>query len=380
MNRLVIVGNGFDLAGGLPTSYESFLLDYFANALQSLRDRSNQYRYTDEIIEIYFSDGEPEIGDQEVLVKQYSSLEEMISEEKIVFQFYEDSLFLFEYPRWVVRIKSKFLNEMLRGDTWSNIEGAYFDQLLRIHSVSEKRRQFDQIKRLNTELSQLKVLLTNYLAKVDKNGGNKRMDYILEECFEKAGDKYYNRFFKKFPFEPIIEEVRDYKRGQIVDNIIFLNFNYTGFLEEQLHFFTRGEGSYKIWPIHGTLKNARSIIFGYGDETHAQYQSLENSGNDELLKNIKSFYYPSSNYYLDLINFLEEGVYDVHVLGHSLGLSDRVLLKTIFENVNCKAIRLFHRGIEQSHFRLRIALSRHFSDKPSMRRKIVEYNELDRLG
>jgi hypothetical protein len=29
MNRLVIIGNGFDLAHGLPTSYKDFIDDYW---------------------------------------------------------------------------------------------------------------------------------------------------------------------------------------------------------------------------------------------------------------------------------------------------------------------------------------------------------------
>ncbi len=30
MNRLIIIGNGFDLAHGLPTSYRDFIEDYWA--------------------------------------------------------------------------------------------------------------------------------------------------------------------------------------------------------------------------------------------------------------------------------------------------------------------------------------------------------------
>jgi hypothetical protein len=31
MNRLVIIGNGFDLAHGLPTSYRDFIDDFWKN-------------------------------------------------------------------------------------------------------------------------------------------------------------------------------------------------------------------------------------------------------------------------------------------------------------------------------------------------------------
>jgi hypothetical protein len=37
MNRLIIIGNGFDLAHGLKTSYHDFILDRLLAALEDLR-------------------------------------------------------------------------------------------------------------------------------------------------------------------------------------------------------------------------------------------------------------------------------------------------------------------------------------------------------
>ena len=108
--------------------------------------------------------------------------------------------------------------------------------------------------------------------------------------------------------------------------------------------------------------------------------NLENEDNDELLKNIKPFYYPATPNYNELIDFVEDDVLEVYILGHSLGLSDRVLLKTIFENEKCKSIRLFHRGTKESHIKKCISISRHFKDKISMRRKIVDFDVYDVLN
>lgn len=35
MNRLILIGNGFDLAHGLKTSYSDFIKDYFCKAVNS---------------------------------------------------------------------------------------------------------------------------------------------------------------------------------------------------------------------------------------------------------------------------------------------------------------------------------------------------------
>ena len=49
MNRLIIVGNGFDLAHGMKTSYHDFILSYFKKLLR-IADRPTGYR--DEFIEL----------------------------------------------------------------------------------------------------------------------------------------------------------------------------------------------------------------------------------------------------------------------------------------------------------------------------------------
>ena len=60
MNRFVIVGNGFDLAHGLPTRYEDFLLSYFEKAIKISRENAldaifkDQYEpYSDRLISVF---------------------------------------------------------------------------------------------------------------------------------------------------------------------------------------------------------------------------------------------------------------------------------------------------------------------------------------
>jgi hypothetical protein len=78
-----------------------------------------------------------------------------------------------------------------------------------------------------------------------------------------------------------------------------------------------------------------------------------------------------------VLDKLDSRPYEVVVVGHSLGLSDRVLLKTIFEHKNCIVIKLFHRGSKPNHIQKRISLSRHMDKKLEMRGKIIPYNEQD---
>jgi len=65
--------------------------------------------------------------------------------------------------------------------------------------------------------------------------------------------------------------------------------------------------------------------------------------------------------------------FQVYIMGHSCGLSDRTMLNTIFENPNCLSIKIFyHNGIE-GYTNTAQEISRHFKDKKSMREKIVPF-------
>src|SRR5690606_18117762 len=90
------------------------------------------------------------------------------------------------------------------------------------------------------------------------------------------------------------------------------------------------------------------IIFGFGDEYDKSYGEFENFKNKELFRHIKSFgYFKTSNYH-DLIRFLGEGDFQVYILGHSCGLSDRTMLKQVFENENCKSIKIFYHQLNDN--------------------------------
>ena len=61
-------------------------------------------------------------------------------------------------------------------------------------------------------------------------------------------------------------------------------------------------------------------------------------------------------------------------MGHSCGLSHRVLLKTIFEHDHCRSIKIFYhdKGNGKDNYTDIVQnISRHFKYKASMRSKIV---------
>jgi hypothetical protein len=155
---------------------------------------------------------------------------------------------------------------------------------------------------------------------------------------------------------------------------LFLCFNYTRTLELYTKYIPAPN---KLIYIHGKLDDSSNpIIFGYGDEMDTHYEKIENLNNNEFLKNIKSFWYFQTPNYQDVIRFLQSGYFIVKIFGHSCGLSDRILLNTIFEHKNCHAIKIYHYEkslTENDYFEKTQEISRHFkaSKKGEMRLKIV---------
>jgi hypothetical protein len=58
MNRLIIIGNGFDLAHGLKTDYNSFIVWYLKKCFaKALNGNSGSYEYNDKLIGIIRKSG-----------------------------------------------------------------------------------------------------------------------------------------------------------------------------------------------------------------------------------------------------------------------------------------------------------------------------------
>lgn len=150
---------------------------------------------------------------------------------------------------------------------------------------------------------------------------------------------------------------------------LILNFNYT----DTIYKYT-DDSRIRVNFIHGKIyDNTNPIIFGFGDELDSDYKKLEEEKEKGFLDNMKSFgYFKTSNYH-NLIRFISSDTYQVYILGHSCGLSDRTMLNMIFEHDNCKSIKIYYHGDEtiNNYTELTQEISRHFYNKGKMRERIV---------
>ena len=373
MNRLIIIGNGFDLSHNLNTSYQDFLVDYLTESIKAFENNSV---FEDELISFSIN---PKFNNDltELISNNITDLESILKNVLINWNLIPHHYgFSDRYAQYFqVNYKSEFFKQILEDKKWSDIEKYYFEYLLK------NTKDNVHIQNLNKHFDFLQTKFSNYITKINKSINNYYrnelvQNHLIEKCFESTSSSTYKQKFGK------VEEGSEVlKERCFPQKFLFLNFNYTSLLSKYLGLMEFNSKNFSHNQIHGEIEsNPNSIIFGYGDDSHPEYSNLENEDNDDLLKNIKSFYYPAKPHYNELIDFVENDVFEVYIIGHSLGLSDRVLLKTIFENENCKSIRLFHRGTQESHFKKCISISRHFKDKISMRRKIVDYDINDVLN
>jgi hypothetical protein len=155
------------------------------------------------------------------------------------------------------------------------------------------------------------------------------------------------------------------------ENVLFINFNYTSTLD----LYTENKHNKRIIYIHGELKNSENpIIFGYGDEIDERFVTLEKENDNNYYTNIKSFKYSKTNNYREILKYINFGDYQILIMGHSCGLSDRTLLNTLFEHDNCKSIKIFYyidKNGEDNYLDTYMNISRNFKNKQKMREIVV---------
>ena len=157
--------------------------------------------------------------------------------------------------------------------------------------------------------------------------------------------------------------------GLQTEHIMLLCFNYTGTAQKY-----EQHGGYIINYIHGDLDHPEHIIFGYGDELDKDYQNLLEMNDNNLLKNVKSVKYLETSCYHKMLDFLMAAPYQVFIMGHSCGNSDRTLLNTVFEHKNCVSIKPFYykrNDGSDNYLELVQNISRNFTNMRLFRDRVV---------
>lgn len=400
MNRIILIGNGFDLAHGLPTRYEDFINWYWDQWLVKLltcHTRSQTDGLCTFSIKIDHYTWQRALWDKGYAYNRPKG-NDFISIIKT-----ESQYFRIEYSPFLQRI-CKSLEEK----KWVDIEQEYYELLRNalLHHEECDYSLFD----LNAQLFCLQKLLTEYLttissAEITINSNTQKLifspirkndvcisqlsayynyighlinhenDYKRILCRRGIEDYYIScmvedlkHLKKQFQETSEIEDV--YLRDLILpENILILNFNYTNLADKYVTCKTA-----EVNHIHGSLDAPQNMIFGYGDELDYDYNELLRQIDNEYLKNIKSIKYLETNNYRNLLQFIESAPYQIFIMGHSCGNSDRTLLNTLFEHKNCVSIKPYYyqkKDGSDNYLEIVQNICRNFTDMKLMRDRVV---------
>ena len=402
MNKLILVGNGFDLAHNLPTSYSHFINDFWSNI--HLNYKKDVYKEILLINESY-----SRIFNHHKKTENYKDFQENLvsyqNEYSNEIEPYSGQLKLRKKNTIIFKFNNDFFHEInlkFSIENWVDIENEYYLQLkkkIRLKFGNHQDEELQKVRmlevvKLNKEFEALKNLFEEYLLesvnkvfdfnKIDSVKEWSNIEKTLKPTILVKGPYLKEQVLalsKEFSRKEDKEIIRRYNDDVNNKPLIFksfiLSFNYTPTVHSYNQKINKDFGSdiCSCNYIHGELKSTKNKTnFGFGDEIDSFYKEIENIGENEYLKNFKSFQYSNTQNYDDLLRYIDSDKFQVYVLGHSCGLSDRVLLNTIFEHDNCRSIKVyFHKKDENNNNYTDIVqnISRHFDDKPSMRRKIV---------
>lgn len=397
MNRLVLIGNGFDQAHGLKTSYKDFIYWYWKQRVLSLynfRGKTSDdglCRFTiltyDSWFDLFF----------------YNQVKISFIEDKDFFDVTKDKdVFGIEYSPLFERI-----HKSIEIKKWVDIENDYYGLLkeyLNENSPEEK------IVALNSELQLLQEKLVEYLRTIEisdklirtnirrkiyapfnisdfsSEGKQALKDHVVTGVAQdtKNWDAKLSQYGSICYTSGYVSSYRDKHQGNVLLNdelpeelllpnhIMLLNFNYT----KTANMYCKEGSIFSVNQIHGSLDNPSSIIFGYGDELDEGYNKLKNKNDNECLRNMKQIKYMMADNYDRLESYLELEPFQVYLMGHSCGNSDRTLLNMIFEHRNCVSIKPYYHQISDTkddYLNLTMNISRNFiEDSKLMRSRMVK--------
>lgn len=400
MNRLVLIGNGFDLAHGLKTSYADFINWYWERWGELLRCHA-KWMEEDEFCSFSLNKSIG-LGGWYLVWSHRYGLFNPTAQEIVEIAKNDTGLCEFKY-------KSPFfeqINKSIENKGWVDIENEYY-LLLKRYAIENPSK--NDVINLNKQLHFLQDKLIEYLSEINEQDKN-TIDKIKEKIFApinssdvavgatKVLNEYVDwcmglqhgeleRKLKEYGIDSdrsfiYLNEVDEYWQNRtsfvdyprvfrLPDNIMLLNFNYTNTamqympLEGQIFFLNH---------IHGEVSNPQNVIFGYGDELDDDYKAIQNINDNDYLKNVKSIRYLESCKYRSVLSFIDSAPFQVCIMGHSCGNSDRTLLNTLFEHRNCISIKPYYYIKDDgtdNYLELVQNISRNFIDMKLMRDRVV---------
>ena len=193
MNKIIILGNGFDKAHGLKTSYKDFIEDYLRNFFLKAVDNNGNFKDDNYSVKLHVTRDYQTMSLEHLIV----NLAKLNSEGLLI-------------------VKNDFFNKIIMSSSnnWVDIEDRFFQNLMEYQRRGiprNPREEFTlldkEIDKLNSEFSLVQKLLTDYLnTKVVPEIEKAELpfeDYFINNC---AIDKYSKTLIVNFNYTSTINK------------------------------------------------------------------------------------------------------------------------------------------------------------------------------
>lgn len=349
MNRLVLIGNGFDIAHGLKTSYADFINWYWTQWGKRLLTGNHNVE-SDELCSFTLKPSEYYYTWFQFWAGPYferpNSFTPWNPKDVARIAREDNRICLFKYTTHFF----EQINNNIETKGWVDIEQEYYHQL-----INAQKNSATYYLTLNKQLDFLREKLVEYL-EIEEG----------KEC--NLIDEIRDKIYRPIKEREIAISYGIPGKDLFPTNVLLLNFNYTSTPQMYL-----GDNS-NINYIHGILKHSQNVIFGYGDELDDNYPKLQKLNDNDCLRNIKSIRYLELDCYRNVLKFIESDPFQICIMGHSCGNSDRTLLNTLFEHRNCVSIKPYYYQKDDgsdNYNELVMNISRNFTDMKLMRDRVV---------
>lgn len=384
MNRIILIGNGFDLAHGYPTRYEDFINWYWDKRVSSFC--GNLTSVSEDCICSIKMTTINTFNCWNVFAYNLPRYFNKLTGKEVIQSIENEP----ELYKLTMSPFFKSICESIETKGWVDIERAYYNHVkICFNATNRSDNNTVSIEELNHQLEYLRKLLIEYLKSLQYyNQGNEYISNIIYGAFNPddisvSSQDAYNTHCENYgtiiPDGKDVEVKFGNKRFSNPCKVLLLNFNYTpiaiAYLLIQIEELKYG-GDIKaeINFIHGDITMPKTLIFGYGDELDDTYNSLLKIEENEYLRFIKSIKYLETDNYRKLLDFIESDSYQIYIMGHSCGNSDRTLLNTLFEHKKCASIKpYYYQKPDGSDNYIEIIqnICRNFTDMKLMRDRVV---------
>lgn len=384
MNRIILIGNGFDLAHGYPTRYEDFINWYWDKRVHSFH--GNLTRLSEDCLCSIKIASDDLFNCWNVFAFHLPRFCNELSGKDIIQGIQSQP------EHFAIKMSPFFRSicDSVETKGWVDIEREYYNHIkICLDSIDVPNVNQPSIKSLNRQLEYLRQLLVEYLKSFQYyDRENKAISNIIYGHFNPddislARQRDYLAHCENYgtliPKGKEAEVKFRNRKFSTPCNVLLLNFNYTSiaiaYLLVQIEELRYGKNlKADMIFIHGDITKPRTLIFGYGDELDDTYASLLKVEDNEYLKFIKSIKYLESDNYRKLLEFIESDCFQIYIMGHSCGISDRTLLNTLFEHKNCVSIKPYYYQKEDgsdNYMEIVQNICRNFTDMKLMRDRVV---------